>query len=290
MPIVEHAEDWSKLAELLPQLSKEYAGQAERHCLLLILVAMIPPLLLPMEAAKWFSHSVGLLLLFTCIYTGVAYVLFRYTRQWVENVRGFAKNRIAEEGIQAKLLDRIERDAGKSEQMSFDEIYLIDGSGLERRTRKHIIYAENDIEMHMDRGQKLFANNNVPLMINTAIIALFCIYTIIGGFIFASDDNKVQGVIEIVQRILLILMPLAIYIVQNNFRLHLFNQVLADELLGFIAGEPEPEPQAAAIEAGQPAEEQEAEADNSLELGMELSHANGKAAEDAADEGLQAQA
>jgi len=129
------------------------------------------------------------------------------------------------------LLDRIARDAGRSEHMNFEEIYLTDGSGLERRTRKHIIYAENDIEMTMDRGQQLFANNNIPLMINTGIVLLFCLYIVVGAPFLALDWPLW------IQQALLLLVPLLIYVIQTLFRQHLLNEVLALQLLRHINGE-----------------------------------------------------
>lgn len=247
MSIVEHVEDWSKLAELLPQLGREYAKRAGLYRIFLTVVALLPPLLIPMEAFRRFEHSPAFIGLAIGIYVLIAIPLFFLTGRYIENLRSFGVGRIDEEELMPRMLERIESDAGKSQQMVFEELYLNDGTGLEWRTRKHIVYAENDIELNMDRGEKLFGNSNVPLMINTGLVALFCIYTIIGGFFYASEDSAVQTVLMVIQQILLILMPLAIYIVQNNFRQHQLNFVIAEELLRFIKGEDSPEALASGV-------------------------------------------
>jgi MFS family permease len=244
MSLVEHEADWSKLADLLPQLGREYAKRAGLYRIFLTVVAILPPLLIPIEAFRWYEHNPAMLGLAFGIYAIIAIPLFLLTGRYVENLRSFAEERIAEEELLPRMLDRIVSDAGKSEQMVFEELYLNDGSGLEWRTRKHIVYAENDIELNMDRGQKLFGNNNVPLMINTGLVALFCVYSIVGGFYFANDESRSQGVIQGIQQGLLLALPVAIYTIQGYFRQHQLNFVVAGQLLSFIKGDESPAAQA----------------------------------------------
>lgn len=290
-PHVEHALDWSKLAELLPQLGREYARLAARYRIVLTVLAMLPPLLIPLEAAKWFSRNPAVITTFVCIYLLIAAAIFVYTTRWVENVRSFGQRRIMEDRLCSRTLDRIERDHGKSGEMSFEEIYLTDGSGLERRTRKQIIYSENDIEVNMDRGQKLFANNNVPLMINTAIVAAYCLFTIIGGFVLPYDAIQGQGKLMVVQGVMLVCVPAAIFVIQGSYRQHLLNLVIAEQLLEYITDDDAREamdsfvPQLPAEEAGNEEYAEESTGVESLQAAT-----GGDSSEDPGDEGVQAQA
>lgn len=254
MSNVEHASDWSKLEQLLPQLGKEYQKLSTTYGIFLKVLAVLPPLLIPLEAMQWYSGKTSMLLLSLLIYVIVAVPIYLFTGRWIENLRAFAVARIEEEDLLPKMLDRIERDPTTSGEMSFEEIYLTDGSGLERSTRRQVVYAENDIEVNMDRGDKLFGNNNIPLMVNTVLVAIFCIYTIIGSFFLANE-----GLAWAIQQAMLVVLPLAIYIIQGSFRQHQLNAVLVEELHSYITG---------GDEAGQEEREQAEEgSEGSLQAG-----------------------
>ncbi|MCB1217772.1 hypothetical protein KDL44_10280 [bacterium] len=282
---MEHATEWSKLAELLPQLSREYSASAMRYRILLSVLILLPPLLIPLEAAKWFGKQPLLVAFFILLYLGACVAMLYYTGKWVDNLKAFGVERIAEDRLCSRTLDRIERDSGKSGEMSFEELYLTDGSGLERRTRKQIIYAENDIEVNMDRGQKLFANNNVPLMINTGIVLVFCLYIAIGAPFLAIDWQLWT------QQALLFMVPLGIFFIQTNFRQHQLNQVLSLQLLEYITDDDAREAADNPVETlDELQEDAEAEQQESVDVTeLELSPEEFRQ-EEGGEEGVQAQA